>query len=312
MPRVAPGEKGGAEFGSRHHIQPGRVVLDSVPTPAAPTHLFSVDVEEHFQVTVFERVAPPDRWDDMPSRVERNTDLLLDLLARHSATSTFFTVGWVAERHPALVRRIVDAGHELGSHGWWHRRVSTQTPDQFRAEVRDTKALLENQTGTAVTGFRAPSFSIRPGGEWALDVLLEEGYRYDSSLFPIRRPDYGYPAGRTVPWSIVRPAGTLLEIPPATLTVAGLRLPAAGGGYLRHFPLGLLQHAFRRYGRQGQPGMFYVHPWEVDPDQPRLPASWITARRHYGGLARTMNRLGTLLGEFRFESVAAWRARTGA
>ncbi len=292
-------------------IPSGRVVLDSACAPVAPTHLFSVDVEEHFQVTVFEGVAPPERWDDMPSRVERNTDLLLDLLARHGATGTFFTVGWVAERHPGLVRRIADAGHELGAHGWWHRRVSTQTPDQFRTEVRDTKTLLEDQTGTAVTGFRAPSFSIRPGMEWALDVLLEEGYRYDSSLFPIRRPDYGYPAGRTVPWPIVRPAGTLLEVPPATLTVGGLRLPAAGGGYLRHFPLGVLQHAFRRYDRLGQPGMFYVHPWEVDPDQPRLPASWITTRRHYGGLKHTMNRIDTLLTEFRFESVAAWRARTG-
>lgn len=275
-----------------------------MPSQQAPAHLFTVDVEEHFHVSAFEGLVPRSEWDGLESRVERNVDVLLDLLARHDTHATFFTVGWVARKHPGLVRHIAAAGHEIASHTQLHRRVSRLTPDEFRADIRECKCALEDASGTVVRGFRAPTFSIRPGGEWAFDVLLEEGHTYDSSLFPIRRPDYGYPSAPPVPHLIHRPAGTLLELPLATTTVAGARLPAAGGGYLRQLPFGLIRRAFREHLARGVPGMFYVHPWEIDPDQPRIAAPWLTRIRHYGGLRRTLPRLERLLAEFRFTSVA--------
>ncbi len=267
-----------------------------------------MDVEEHFHANVFDRVVPISQWDRHPSRVVANTDRLLELLAAHQVTATCFTVGWVAERFPGLIRRMAAQGHELASHTWWHRRVFAGTPEQFREDVRRSKALLEDQAGTAILGFRAPSFSIRPGCEWAFDILLEEGYRYDSSIFPIRRPGYGYPGAPAEPYYLSRPAGRLLEIPMATWSVLGLRVPAAGGGYLRQLPLGVIRHAFRQLERRGSPGMFYVHPWEIDPDQPRLPVGTLSRIRHYRNLERTLPALETLLGEFRFGSVRDWLA----
>lgn len=266
--------------------------------------IFSVDVEEWFQVNALEPWVPRARWGTYESRVEASTDRLLGLLARHGAHGTFFTLGWVAERHPALVRRIADAGHEVASHGWWHRKVTGLAPTAFREDLRASKAALEDASGQRVLGFRAPSFSIRPGMEWAFDALLEEGYEYDSSLFPIRRPDYGWPGCATVPHRIHRPAGSLLELPLATTVVAGVRLPAAGGGYLRQLPLGLTARAFRESSGRGEAGMFYVHPWEVDPGQPRLELPWLTRVRHYRGLDRTEALLDRLLSMFPFTSVA--------
>lgn len=273
-----------------------------------PRHLFSVDVEEHFQVSAFDRVLTRADWDAQPSRVEANTDRLLELLARYGARGTFFTLGWVAERRPALVRRIAAQGHELASHSWWHWKVTTLTPEQFRDEVRRSRELLEDLSGTRVEGFRAPSFSIRPGLEWSFDILLEEGYRWDSSLFPIHRPDYGYPQAPPRPHRLERERGTLLEFPMLTRSLGSFRIPAAGGGYLRHFPPGIMRSALRQAERQGLPGMVYIHPWEVDPDQPRLPVGWLTTQRHYGGLGRTLPRLERLLAEFRFTSVREWLA----
>ncbi|HLQ24241.1 MAG TPA: polysaccharide deacetylase family protein, partial [Gemmatimonadales bacterium] len=175
-----------------------------------PPHVFSVDVEEYFQVLAFEQVVSRASWDTLPSRVEESVGRLLELLARHSATATFFTVGWLAERKPALIRRIAEAGHEIASHSWWHRRVTALPPEEFRRDVRRCRDLLENVTGRRVAGFRAPSFSIVPGLEWAFDVLIEEGYRYDSSVFPIRRCEYGYPGAPPDAYEIRRPAGVLL------------------------------------------------------------------------------------------------------
>lgn len=271
-------------------------------------HLFSVDVEEHFQVSAFDRVLTRDQWPAQPSRVESNTDRLLELLARHDARGTFFTLGWVADRHPALIKRIAGAGHELASHGWWHYKVTALSPPAFREEIRRSKGILEEIAGAPVRGFRAPSFSIVPGTEWAFDLLLEEGYAYDSSLFPIRRPGYGYPGAPMLPHGIQRTAGRLLEFPLATAAILGLRIPAAGGGYLRQFPLGVIRHAFRQQAGRGQPGMFYIHPWELDADQPRLAVGWLTRVRHYRGLGRTEGRLEKLLQEFRFTSVRDWLA----
>ena len=274
----------------------------AVPKPIA--HLFTVDVEEHFHVNAFDRLVSPSDWDRLPSRVEANVDGLLDLLARRNAVGTFFVLGWVARKQPGIVRRIAEAGHEVASHSFWHRRVGTLSPADFREDVRVSKAAIEDAAGRPVFGFRAPSFSIVPGTEWAFDVLLEEGYRYDSSIFPIRRPGYGYPEAPTHAYGIRRPAGVLLEIPLATTTVAGLRLPAAGGGYLRHLPIGLIQRALREHSGRRAPAMFYIHPWEIDPEQPRLAVSFLTRVRHYRGLAKTLPRLERLLDEFRFTSVA--------
>jgi len=276
------------------------------PSETTP-HLFTVDVEEHFQVSAFEDTVSRESWESHPSRVVRNTEVLLELLEAHRAGATFFVLGWVAERWPELVRRIADAGHEIASHGWWHYRVNRIDRTRLRDEVRRSKALLEDQSGKPVDGFRAPSFSITPGFEWAFDVLIEEGYRYDSSLFPVRRPGYGYPSSPRWHHRIDRAAGSLLEFPMATLRLGPIRLPAAGGGYLRHLPFSVVRGAFREAGRNGKPGMFYVHPWEVDPGQPRLPVGAITTLRHYRGLEKTLPRLRALLAEFRFTSVRAWR-----
>ena len=268
------------------------------------THVFTVDVEEHFQVSAFEHVVSRTQWGSLPSRVERNTEILLNLLARRGIAGTFFTLGWIAERHPALVRRISEAGHELASHGWWHRRITKLTRKEFRRDIRSSKEILEDVSGQPVLGFRAPSFSIVPGLEWAFDILLEEGYRYDSSLFPIQRPGYGYSSAPPIAHVIERPAGSLVELPLATVTYAGLRVPAAGGAYFRHFPYSLIRRAFREHTRSGIPALFYIHPWELDPEQPRIRASWLTRARHYGGLKRTLPRLEQLLSEFRFTSAA--------
>jgi polysaccharide deacetylase family protein (PEP-CTERM system associated) len=181
-------------------------------------------------------------------------------------------------------------------------RVTDQTPSQFRQSIRETKHILEQITGAAVLGFRAPNFSIVPGREWALDILIEEGYRYDSSLFPVRRPGgiYGYPGGSPDPHWLVRSGGGLAEIPPTTLQVCGVRLPAAGGAYFRLLPYALVRTALRQCERRNVPGTFYIHPWEIDPYQPRLPVSWMTRMRHYGGLRGTSRRLDRLLADFRF------------
>jgi len=269
------------------------------------THCFTVDVEEHFQVSAFESVVSREAWDLQPSRVVRNTEVLLDLLAEHHVIGTFFTLGWVADRHPALVQKIVAQGHELASHGWWHQRVTMLDRRQFTEDVTRSKATLEQVAGMPIAGYRAPSFSIVPGCEWAFDVLLEAGYRYDSSIFPIRRPGYGYPDAPRWAYRISRPGGDLLELPMTTLRAGPIRVPAAGGGYLRQFPFPVTRAAFRQ-AEDGRGGVFYIHPWEIDPAQPRLPAGWLTRVRHYRGLDRSLPLLRRLLEEFSFTSIGRW------
>lgn len=267
-------------------------------------HFFTVDVEEYFQVAALAPWAPHDRWTTFESRVEAQVDRLLELLARHDARSTFFTVGWVAERHPDMVRRIAAAGHELASHTWDHRKITEQTPAAFRESIRRTKRTLEDLAGSAVIGFRAPSYSIVRGTEWSLDLLLEEGHRYDSSLFPVRRRGYGYLGGLRDPYWLDRPAGRIAEIPPSTLRVGSMTLPAAGGAYFRLLPYALVRAALRSAESRSVPGTFYIHPWEYDPAQPRLPVPPLTRIRHYGRLAGVWPRLERLLGDFRFTSIA--------
>lgn len=273
-----------------------------VPSP----HLFSVDVEDYFHVSAFERVAPRDRWDTFPSRVVGATHTLLRLLDASDARATFFVLGWVARRHPELVRDISSAGHEVASHGFWHRRLTTMTPDEFHEDLVDAKAVLEDLTGTAVLGYRAPSFSLVPGMEWAFDALLDTGHTYDASIFPFKRKGYGYEGAAFTPYRVHRPAGTLLEVPALTLHVRGRRYPAAGGGYLRHLPMRLMADGIHQTEGRGAPAMLYIHPWEVDPGQPRLPVGPITAWRHYGGLSKVRRKLEQVLGRWSFTSVASW------
>ncbi len=268
-------------------------------------HLFTVDVEDYFQVYAFDRVIPRSHWDRYASRVVRNTEVILELLDRHAATGTFFTLGWIAERHPELVRRIADAGHEIASHGWWHRKVTSLSRTEFREDAYASRAILEQVSGRPVLGYRAPSFSITPGFEWAFDVLLETGYRYDSSLFPIRRMNYGYPKTPPLPHLIHREEGDLIEFPLATTRLGHMHIPAAGGGYLRQFPYAVIRRAFREHEAARIPAVFYIHPWEVDPDQPRLDVPWLTRVRHYRNLDKTAHRIERLLREFRFTSVAS-------
>jgi polysaccharide deacetylase family protein (PEP-CTERM system associated) len=272
--------------------------------PSSVAHHFTVDVEEYFQVSALEPIVDRDDWGAYESRVERSTEQLLEMLDRHGARGTFFVLGWIGDRHPHLVREIATRGHEVASHGWGHRRVTTLTPDRFRASVQRSKGLLEDVTGEAVLGYRAPSFSIVPGREWALDILIEEGYAYDSSLFPIRRRGYGYRSAHRDAHALARGGGRLMEFPPATLRVAGAQLPAAGGAYFRLLPYALVASALRQAERRSVPATFYLHPWELDAGQPRLDVSRATRIRHYAGLGRMADRVERLLTEFRFQPIA--------
>jgi len=273
------------------------------------SHFFTVDVEEYFQVKALESVVRRDEWLSRPSRVAHSIDSLLSSLERHGTKGTFFVLGWLAKHRPEVVLAIADAGHEVGSHGFWHERVTTLDRVAFREDIRSSKAALEDLVGESVVGYRAPNFSIIPGCEWAFDVLIEEGYRYDSSLFPIRRRGYGYPAALRVPHVIQRQHGRLAEFPLATTSILAYPVPAAGGGYLRQFPFGVIRRAFQEATDRGEPATFYIHPWEIDPGQPRLPVSSVNRIRHYRGLDGALARVERLLEEFRFGTVASYLPR---
>jgi polysaccharide deacetylase family protein (PEP-CTERM system associated) len=259
------------------------------------------DVEDYFQVQAFAGHIARESWDTMASRVERNTGRVLDLFARHGVHATFFTLGWVAERHKDLIRRIVAEGHELASHGMEHRPVYSQTPDEFRADVRRTKAILEDIGGKTVSGYRAASFSITEKTFWAFDVLAEEGYRYSSSIYPVRHDLYGIP---DAPRFAFRPGDRkLLEVPMSTVAMFGRNLPCSGGGYFRLLPYAVSRWGFRQVNaRDRQPAIFYFHPWEIDPDQPRQHHAPLKSRfRHYLNLHRMEDRLGRLLRDFAWD-----------
>lgn len=233
---------------------------------------------------------------------------LLALLDETSAKGTFFTLGWVAERFPSLIRSIVDSGHELASHGFWHQRIPTISEAAFREDVRRAKAVLEDTSGQSVIGYRAPSFSLTDDVPWATSVLVEEGYQYDSSRFPIARRGYGSAHAATTPHIIETPSGPLREYPPAVWNVMGVRVPVAGGGWFRQLPLGVIRRGLAASLAQGVPAVFYIHPWEIDPGQPRLPVSSVTRIRHYRGLAAAESRLRSLLSRFSFRSFAQLEA----
>lgn len=270
-----------------------------------PLNAFSVDVEDYFQVAAFAGVVSRSEWEEFEPRVERNTRRLLDLLGRHGVKGTFFVLGWVAERFPRLVQEIVEQGHELGAHGYDHRLVTEQRREEFRADVRRSKKILEDIVGTEVLGYRAPTYSIMRHTLWALDILLEEGYRYDSSIFPIRHDRYGIPNAGRFPGIVSTSGGSsLIEFPISTVRVLGANLPFVGGGYLRHCPMRFVLWGMRRVNAvEGQPVILYVHPWEIDPDQPSLSVGALNRFRHYRNLDQTEHRLGLLLDRFHFTSV---------
>ena len=273
-------------------------------TPRGIVNAMTVDVEEYFQVSAFANRISRDDWETLPSRVEGSVGLLLDLFQRHDAKCTFFTLGWIAERHGPLIRRLVEAGHELASHGYEHRRATDQTADQFRADVRRTKALLEDAGGVPVVGYRAASFSFDHRTPWAHQVLAEEGYRYSSSIYPVVHDHYGVPDAPRIPY---RPAAAdgVVEFPMSTLRLFGRNLPCSGGGYFRLFPYALSRWAIRRINTvDRQPTIFYCHPWEVDPGQPRTDQIDAKVRfRHYVNLDHMEAKLGRLLGDFAWDRV---------
>jgi polysaccharide deacetylase family protein (PEP-CTERM system associated) len=266
----------------------------------------TIDVEDYFHVSLFDGVVPRSRWDALESRVCGNTERLLDLFGRHQVKATFFVLGWVADRFPRLVAQIAALGHEVASHGYAHRLIYDQTPRAFRDDVRRAKAVIEDAGGAEVLGYRAPSYSVTPRSLWALDVLIEEGYRYDSSIFPIHHDRYGIPLSPRHPYLVRRAAGTIVEAPASTVSFGPVNLPIAGGGYFR-----LLPYAWTRWGiahlnrRERRPAVFYLHPWEIDPHQPPLRAGTLGRLRHYSNLERTEARLARLLGDFAFEPMAA-------
>jgi polysaccharide deacetylase family protein (PEP-CTERM system associated) len=273
--------------------------LREAPIGGLPVrNAMSVDVEDWFQVQAFDRIISRDAWDGFPARVEANTDRVLAQFDRAGVRATFFTLGWVAQRHPALIRRIAAGGHELASHGWGHALVDRLGEDEFRADVRRAKRLLEDIAGLPVCGYRAPTFSIGPHTPWAHRVLAEEGYGYSSSVFPIRHDLYGAPDAPRIPH---RPfPNGVTELPMTTVRAFGRNLPCSGGGWFRLIPYPVFRTGLRRVnGAEKRPGVFYFHPWEVDPDQPRVSGATRLSRfRHYTGLESMTGRLDRLLRDF--------------
>jgi polysaccharide deacetylase family protein (PEP-CTERM system associated) len=264
----------------------------------------TVDVEDYYQVEAFTDVVHREDWPTWESRVVRNTQILLEMFARHQVHSTFFILGYVAEKHPDLVREIAAAGHEVACHSYYHRLVYTQTPEEFRQDLRSAKQQLEDLIGSAVLGYRAPSYSITAQSLWALDILIEEGFVYDSSIFPVHHDRYGMPEAERFPHLLHRPAGEIIEFPPSTVRVGGMNWPISGGGYFRLYPYSLFRQGWRRINkREAEVAIFFLHPWEIDPAQPIVPGTRLNIWRHRVNLKRTQAKLERLLKDFSFAPV---------
>ena len=266
-----------------------------------PCSIISVDVEDYFHVEAFARVVDRNNWGAYASRVERNTERILDLFDERQIKGTFFILGWVAERYPNLVRRITERGHEPACHSYWHRLIYKLTPEDFREDTLRAKNCIEQAAGVPIYGYRAPSFSITGRSVWALDVLAQLSFRYDSSVFPVKHDTYGVPDAPRRPFRIETPFGPIVEFPMATFRFgSGPNLPIAGGGYLRMLPFAYTRMGVRRAWSEGLPVVSYIHPWEIDPEQPRIHAPIKSRLRHYTNLGKTESRLRKLLtlGEF--------------
>lgn len=271
--------------------------------PAA-MNILSVDVEDYFQVEAFADLIDKSQWESYPSRVESNTERLLDLIERQGVKGTFFILGWVAGRYPGLVKRIVDRGHEPACHSYWHRLVFELSREEFREDTVMAKDAIEQAAGERICGYRAPSFSITRRSWWAFDVLAELGFRYDSSVFPVRHDVYGVPDAPRAPFVVKTPHGPILEYPLSTFRIGtGPNLPVAGGGYLRLLPFWYTHFGVRRAWSEGLSVITYIHPWEIDPEQPRVAAKLKSRLRHYTNLSKTARRMEQLLQTAPFGSI---------
>jgi polysaccharide deacetylase family protein (PEP-CTERM system associated) len=289
-----------ASSGTRK-VPPFKLFMTIIPLLNALT----VDVEDYFQVSAFEHRVDRSDWDAMPCRVEASTDKLLAMFASAGVKATFFVLGWIAERYPELVKRIAADGHELASHGYWHRLIYEITPEQFRDDLTRSRNAIEQAAGVRVTAYRAPSFSIGPRSLWALEILVESGFTIDSSIFPVRHDRYGMPQARLEPHEIATSAGTITEFPPSVWQVGRFNLPIAGGGYFRLYPLGLTRRGITAVTAGQRPFMFYLHPWEVDPEQPRIrDVGWKRQWRHAVGLRHTESKLRRLLKTVPFDTLS--------
>ena len=266
----------------------------------SPVHAMTCDVEDYFQVSAFDGIVPRERWAEVECRIPRNIDKALQLFADHDTKATFFTLGWVAEHHPEVIRRIVDEGHELASHGMSHLRVWSQTPEEFRKDAQRARGLLEDVGGVAVIGYRAASWSIDQRTPWAHEILAEIGYRYSSSVYPVVHDHYGVPDAPRHPYRVGESGIT--EVPPSTARFLGRNIPVSGGGYFRLFPLRLSKHFVKRHEETASyPYIFYFHPWELDPRQPRFRKTPLKSRfRHYLNLGKFEQRLTKMLQSFRW------------
>lgn len=274
---------------------------------ASVKHAMTIDVEDYYHVAAFSKVIQPADWENFPSRVEDNTRRILDLFDAQGVKSTFFILGWVAERRPDLVKEIDRRGHEIASHGYSHQLVYTQTPEVFRDETYRSKEILEQLVSKPVDGYRAASYSITGQSLWALDILMDLGFRWDSSIFPVRHDRYGMPNSPEEPyWIVGKNGGRLLEFPLTTAKVMGLSVPAAGGGYFRQYPYFLSRWLFNRASQSGKRSqIFYLHPWEIDTDQPKIEgASWFSRFRHYTNIKKCASRLTQLLHDFEFGTMS--------
>ncbi len=265
----------------------------------------SVDVEDYYQVSAFAKSVATTEWEQHESRVVANTQRLLDLFAEKKVKATFFVLGWVADREPQLVKDIHSQGHEIASHGYSHQLIYNQTPDIFKSETIKSKQLLEDLIGEEVLGYRAASYSITKRNLWALDILAEAGFTYDSSIFPIRHDRYGIADAKTIPHKLMTPNGAeLIEFPLTTRRIGNLNIPVAGGGYFRLYPYFLTRYFLKAVNKkQDEQFVFYLHPWEVDPEQPRIEASWFSKFRHYNNLEKCESRLNNLMDDFNFTTM---------
>lgn len=265
----------------------------------------TVDVEDYFHVSAFAKNISRKDWDKHPFRVEKNTHLLLDLFDEAEVRATFFVLGWVADRNKGLIKEIAERGHEIASHGYSHQLIYNQTKNVFREETIRSKSLLEDLVQVPVRGYRAASYSITRDSLWALDVLAEAGFDYDSSIFPIRHDRYGIPDAKEIPHILKTPQGhSLIEFPLSTAKIFNYKLPVAGGGYFRLYPYLLTRAGLRQVNSRQQPFIFYLHPWEIDPDQPKVETSWFSRFRHYNNLEKCESRLLRLVQDFQFGT--AW------
>ena len=266
----------------------------------------TVDVEDYFQVSAFAKSVNQKDWDKYPLRVENNTQRLMDLFDDAQVKATFFVLGWVAEKNRSLVSEIAERGHEVACHGYSHQLIYNQTPEVFREETIRSKSLLEDIVQAPVRGYRAASYSITRDSLWALDILAEAGFDYDSSIFPVRHDRYGIPGAKEVPHILQTPQGhSLVEFPLSTAKIFNYKLPVAGGGYFRLYPYILTRTGLRQVNSRQQPFIFYLHPWEIDPGQPKIEASWFSRFRHYNNLDKCESRLQRLMKDFQFGT--AWQ-----